>query len=56
MPKPAATKPKCQLTSVRASRRQRRDERAEVDAHVEDREAGVAAFVVAAIQRADDRR
>ena len=34
---------------------ERRDECAEVDAHVEDREAGIAARIVARVERADDR-
>ena len=40
------------LTEIAAD--QRRDERAEVDAHVEDREAGVAPLVVVRVELADD--
>ena len=53
MPMPAAPKPMCQLDALpEVAADQRRDERAEVDAHVEDREAGVAALVVCACRAA----
>ena len=54
MPTPAAAKPMCQLIFWPSSRRQRRDERAEVDAHVEEGEAGVAPRIVARVKRSDD--
>ncbi len=55
MPTPAAAKPTCQfdlLAEIAAD--ERRDEGAEVDPHVEDREAGVAARVVGRVELADD--
>ena len=57
MPTPAAREadvPVDALSEIAAD--QRRDERAEVDAHVEDREAGVAALIVGRVERADDHR
>ncbi len=55
MPTPAAPKPQCQPTrSPRITRDERRDERADVDPHVEDREACVASRAAFRIQIADE--
>ena len=55
MPTPAAAKPEVPVDALpEIAADQRRDERAEVDPHVEDREAGVAAVVVRRVELADD--
>ena len=55
IPTPAAPKPQCQPTFCpRYPHTSGRDEGAEVDPHVEDREAAVAARVVRAVELADD--